>query len=72
MSNYYTRTGPVPAALYDVYEDDLRRLQQEIGRLSPGFAGGVQPWFRVKSQRLMQALAPEWIKEALKRVIRAV
>lgn len=72
LSDYYTRTGPVPVAIYEIYERDIASVMAEIRDIDPGFTAGVRPYFRIKSQRLVQRLAPEGLKHWLKKLIPAV
>lgn len=72
LSHYYTRTGKAPIAAYQAYEAAISAIMAEVRKQYPSFNAGVQPYFRIKSQRLVQRLAPETLKNWLKKLIRAV
>jgi hypothetical protein len=72
LSDYYSRSGPVPDMVYAEYERCIRRVMAELRGLQSGFSGGVRPYLEVKTQRLVQRLASEWLKRWLKRLVRAV
>lgn len=72
LSNYYTISGPEPDAVYAIYEQTLGALLQEVRQVRPDFTGGIRPYLRIKSQRLVQNLAPEKLKHWLKKWISAV
>lgn len=72
LSHYYTRTGKAPISTYQIYESAITAIMAEVQKKYPGFVAGVQPYFRIKSQRLVQRLAPETLKNWLKKLIRAV
>lgn len=72
MSDSYRAMGPEPEDLYLAYEAALTCLLQEVRALHPSFSAGMKPWLRIKSQRLVQYLLPQSMKELLKKFIRAV
>jgi len=72
LSSYYTAMGREPKLVYEAYETALTEILREVRALSPGFAAGMKPVFRVKSQRLAQYLLPRGLKQLLKKVIKAV
>lgn len=72
LSSYYTAMGPEPKPVYEVYERALTGILREVRALRPGFAAGLKPALRVKSQRLAQYFLPRSLKQLLKKVIKAV
>lgn len=72
ISGAYRAMGPEPEDVYRVYEAALICLLQEIRAMQPSFSGGIKPRLRIKSQRLVQHLFPQSLKEILKKFIRAV
>ena len=72
MSDAYRAMGPEPETVYRAYEATLTLLLREVRTLQPNFVAGMKPWLRVKSQRLVQYLLPQSLKEILKKFIKAV
>lgn len=72
LSAYYSQSGPVPSAIYAVYEKRIRSVMTDLRRIQPGFAGGVHPFLRVKVHRLVQRFAFERLKRLMKKFVRAV
>ena len=72
MSDAYRAMGPEPEPVYRAYEATLTLLLREVRTLQPNFVAGMKPWLRVKSQRLVQYLLPQSLKEILKKFIKAV
>ncbi len=72
LSKSYTALGAEPEAVYEAYEDALSAVLREVRALRPGFSAGIKPYMRVKSQRLVQYLLPQPLKQLLKKVIKAV
>lgn len=72
LSGSYKAMGREPDAVYAAYEAALTGILQEVRALRPGFSAGMKPALRVKSQRVVQYLLPQWLKQLLKRVIKAV
>ena len=72
LSALYTTLCPEPGLVYEPYETALSGVLKDIRVLRPGFATGLKSTLHVKSQRLVQYLLPQSLKELLKKVIRAV
>jgi hypothetical protein len=72
LSAAYRALGREPDAVYRAYEGTLDGVLEEVRALVPGFAAGLKPALRVKSQRLVQYLVPQAFKEMLKKFIKAV
>ena len=72
MSDSYRAMGSEPEDVYRAYETALTCLLQEVRAIQPSFSAGIRSWFRIKSQRLVQGLLPQALKELLKNFIRAV
>lgn len=72
LSGAYTTMGPEPGLVYETYEGALTGVLKEVRALRPGFSAGMKPVLRVKSQRLVQYLLPQSLKQLLKKVIKAV
>jgi hypothetical protein len=72
LSGAYRAMGPEPEVAYQAYEVALTRVLQEVRALQPGFSAGMKPWLRIKSQRLVQYLLPQSLKELLKKFVKAV
>ena len=72
LSGAYTALGPEPKAVYERYEKALDAILGEIRVLRPGFSAGMKPFWRVKSQRMVQYLLPRPLKQLLKKIIKAV
>lgn len=72
LSGTYRALGQEPELVFEVYEAALGAVLQEVRALRPGFSAGMKPALRIKSQRLVQYLLPQPIKQLLKKVIRAV
>lgn len=72
LSAAYRALGREPEAVYKAYELALKGVLAEVRALRPGFAAGLKPALRIKTQRLVQYLAPHALKEWLKKFIKAV
>jgi len=72
LSGAYTAMGPEPELVYGAYETALTSVLREVRVLLPGFSAGMKPVLRIKSQRLVQYLLPQSLKQLLKKVIKAV
>jgi hypothetical protein len=72
LSDSYRAIQLEPEPIYETYEIILRGLLNEIRALRPGFSAGLKPVLRIKSQRLVQYLLPQFIKQWLKKIIKAV
>lgn len=72
LSGFYRDMGPEPKPVYDVYEAALTGVLKEVRALRPGFSAGIKPVLRIKSQRLVQYLLPQSLKQLLKKVFKAV
>jgi hypothetical protein len=72
LSKYYTRIKSAPNSIYSVYESATSSIMKEIRFKRPKFNAGIKSYFRVKAQRLVQFLAPEFLKHALKNIFKAV
>lgn len=72
LSGSYRAMGLEPDTVYKAYEAALTGVLKEIRVLRPGFSAGMKPVLRIKSQRLVQYLLPQSLKQLLKKVIKAV
>jgi hypothetical protein len=72
LSRSYRALGVEPKVVYESYETAMADLLTQVRTLQPGFSAGMKPVFRIKSQRLVQYLLPQSLKELLKKFIRAV
>lgn len=72
LSGSYRAMGTEPKTVYEAYEAALRDVLKEVRALRPGFSAGMKPVLRIKSQRLVQYLLPQPLKQLLKKVIKAV
>lgn len=72
LSGSYRAMGPEPQPVYEAYEAALTGVLKEVRALRPGFSAGMKPALRIKSQRLVQYLLPQPLKQLLKKVIKAV
>lgn len=72
LSGAYRSMGPEPEVAYQAYEAALTHVLQEVRALQPSFSAGMKPWLRIKSQRLVQYLLPQSLKELLKKFIKAI
>ncbi len=72
LSGSYRAMGTEPKTVYEAYEVALTDVLKEVRALRPGFSAGLKPVFRIKSQRLVQYLLPQPLKQLLKKVIKAV
>lgn len=72
LSGAYRALGLEPMQVYEAYELAVTGVLQEIQALRPGFTAGLKPVLRIKSQRLVQYLLPQSLKQLLKKFIKAV
>lgn len=72
LSGAYRAMGREPEPVYAAYESALTGVLKDVRSLRPGFSAGMKPVLRVKSQRLVQHLLPQSLKQLLKKVIKAV
>ncbi|MDT8993089.1 hypothetical protein RQP54_19605 [Curvibacter sp. APW13] len=72
LSAAYRAMGREPETVYRAYEQSLIGILSEVRSIRPGFSGGVKPFLRIKSQRLVQWLVPQEVKQWLKKFIKAV
>jgi len=72
MSGSYRAMGTEPKMVYEAYEVALTGVLKDVRALRPGFSAGMKPVLRIKSQRLVQYLLPQSLKQLLKKVIKAV
>lgn len=72
LSGAYRAMGREPEPVYSAYEVALTDLLKEVRTLRPGFSAGMKPVLRIKSQRLVQHLLPQSLKQLLKKIIKAV
>ena len=72
LSGSYKAMGPEPRQVYEAYEHALTAVLREVRTVRPGFSAGMKPVLRVKSQRLVQYLLPQPLKQFLKKIIKAV
>ena len=72
LSGAYRATGMEPELVYQTYEAALTGVLQEVRALQRGFSAGMKPVLRIKSQRLVQHLLPQSLKQLLKKFIKAV
>lgn len=67
LSDSYRAIQLEPNSVYETYETTLCNLLNEIRTLRPDFSAGLKPVMRIKSQRLVQYLLPQSIKQLLSR-----
>jgi hypothetical protein len=72
LSGSYRAMGLEPELVYEAYEAAIISVLKEVRALQPGFSAGMKPVLRIKSQRLVQYLLPQSLKELLKKVVKAV
>lgn len=72
LSDAYRALGREPEHVYTHYEAEIGKALAEIRAVHSGFAAGLRPPLRVRTQRLAQVLLPTPIKNILKKVIKAV
>ncbi len=72
LSGSYRAMGAEPNLVYEVYEAALTGVLHEVRAARPGFSAGMKPVLRIKSQRLVQYLLPQSLKQLLKKFIKAV
>lgn len=72
LSGSYRVMGAEPELVYEDYEAALTGVLREVRTLQPSFSAGMKPMLRIKSQRLVQYLLPQSLKQLLKKVIKAV
>jgi hypothetical protein len=72
LSGFYRIMGEEPEMVYEAYEAALTDVLNEVLALRPGFSAGMRSVLRIKSQRFIQYLFPQSLKELLKKFIRAV
>jgi hypothetical protein len=72
LSGSYRAMGTEPKTVYEAYEAALTGVLKDVRALRPGFSAGMKPVLRIKSQRLVQYLLPQSLKQLLKKVIKAV
>jgi len=72
LSGSYRALGPEPKTVYEAYEAALMGVLKDVRSLRPDFSAGIKPALRIKSQRLVQYLLPQSMKQLLKKVIKAV
>lgn len=72
LSGSYRAMGSEPKLVYESYEAALTGVLQEVRAVRVGFSAGIKPVLRIKSQRLVQYLLPQSLKQLLKKVIKAV
>ena len=70
LSHFYTSECREPGELYAVYEQQLRRVVQEVAAIDPAFRGGMKPASKVLGRRLIQRFVPMWIKDIARKFIR--
>jgi hypothetical protein len=72
LSEAYRRMGVEPETVYKVYENAITDILQKVREFRPKFSSGIKPTIRIKSQRLIQKLLPQSMKQILKKFIKAV
>ncbi len=72
LSGAYKVMGQEPELVYAAYEKALNGVLKEVQASRPGFSAGMKPVLRIKSQRLVQQLLPQSLKQLLKKFIKAV
>jgi len=72
LSDAYKTLGREPESVYAVYEKTLTDLLNEVRAVRHGFAAGMRPRLRIRSQRLVQYLLPQSLKQFLKKIIKVV
>lgn len=72
LSGAYTAMGPEPESVYAAYEAALTAVLNDVRAVQVGFSAGLKPVLRIKTQRLVQYLLPQSLKQLLKKIIKAV
>lgn len=70
LSNFFTSECTEPSAIYQIYEDSLSKVLEEVRDIDPAFSAGLQPALRVAFRRWMQSIIPRKLKEAARSFIR--
>lgn len=72
LSGTYKVVASEPETVYKIYEIELMEVLKKVRLLRPNFSAGIKPVLHIKSQRLVQYLLPQWLKQLLKKIIKAV
>jgi hypothetical protein len=70
LSTFYTSERAEPAAVYEAYEEELKKCLVDVRKVVPDFKGGLKPVANVRSRRLIQQFVPMWAKEIARRFLR--
>lgn len=69
LSTFYTSVCPEPSAVYECYEEALRKCLADVRTVVPDFRAGLKPACSVRS-RFIQQFVPMWAKEIARRLRR--
>ena len=72
LSGKYKAVHPEPELIYKVYEIELMEVLKKVRVFQPNFSEGIKSALHIKSQRLVQYMLPQWLKQFLKKIIKAV
>jgi len=70
LSRFFTSERAEPSAIYQIYEDSLLKVIEEVRDIDPSFSAGMHPASRVAFRRWMQRVIPRKIKEAARSFVR--
>jgi hypothetical protein len=70
LSTFYTSECAEPAAVYEVYEAELKKCLADVRTVVPDFKGGLKPVSSVRGRRFIQQFVPMWAKEIARRFLR--
>lgn len=70
LSTYYTAECPEPSAIYQIYEDSILNVLDEVRDIDPVFSAGLHPAARVAFRRFFQRYIPHKLKNAVRAFVR--
>lgn len=70
LSTFYTSECPEPAAVYEVYETELKKCLGDVQIVVPDFKAGLKPVSSVRGRRFVQQFLPMWAKEIARSFLR--
>ena len=70
LSTFYTSECAEPAAVYEIYEAELKKCLADVRTVVPDFKGGLKPVSSVRGRRFIQQFVPMWAKEIARRFFR--